>query len=435
VVLPWTEGDPAGLVVLGILAIVLGWRIAAMPAPDRIPVGRILTLGFAFRATLAVVHGMYPVLPELYSLDAQTYQDQAAVVATAWARGDSPEIEASPVSSLVHVYVLGLLSLVTGTSHLALRAVSAFVGTLSIYYVYLVARQLAGNRSAATIAWLLAAWPSHVFWTSHLFRDAWVFYFLARAVHAAVLWLKRGGGKLLVGTLLFTGGVTAFRFPMGMMLLMAVGMLALLRRGGRGRLLSSLGARLVTLFVLVLGMAVAVSTARFDYEQLLVPEKLTVLRQGLATGRSPIYPDIAFSTWWDVLRFAPVGSALFLLTPFPWQLVSGVHAAAAMENLVLYALLLFGIIRWRVLLKAYGRPEVQFLWLLVGISLFAYGVIEGNVGTAYRHKMQIVPWLVIVLLSVSPGPKKDPGRRPLEAGDHHRALHATDRMWIWRTGH
>jgi hypothetical protein len=71
--------------------------------------------------------------------------------------------------------------------------------------------------------------------------------------------------------------------------------------------------------------------------------------------------------------------------------------------------LLFGIVRWRVILRTYRRPEARFLWLFIGITLLMYGVVEGNVGTAYRHKMQIVLWLLVVALSRSQGAKRGLG--------------------------
>jgi len=74
------------------------------------------------------------------------------------------------------------------------------------------------------------------------------------------------------------------------------------------------------------------------------------------------------------------------------------------------------------------RHEVRFLWLLILISLLAYGVIEGNVGTAYRHKMQVVPWLLMVILSVSPGRKRNLAEGCLWARDRGAALDATARM-------
>lgn len=399
VFLPWSEGDVVGLMVSGVLGLGLWWRIASLPRVPRTTVGRILVLAFVLRAVTAVAQGLFPLLPELYRLDAETYQRQAAEVAEAWASGHSPVIEASSVNSLVHVYVLGLVSLVTGGSDLAVRAVTALVGTLSIYYVYLVGRELVGDRRAAVVAGMLVAWPSHIFWTSQPFRDAWVFYFLARAVHAAVQWLKSGRKSVLLQALLFGVGVGVFRLLMGLLFLAALAAVTLLHRAYRRGVLTFGMVRPVLLALVLLGVVGTLKFAGFSYGQILTPDGVSAVRAGLATGRSPLYPDVVFSTWRDVLIFMPLGIAGFLFAPFPWQTISVVHAAAVLENVGLYALICLALVRWRRLVRVSRQGEVRFLWLLIVVSLAAYGVIEGNVGTAYRHKMQIVPWLLLVISS------------------------------------
>jgi hypothetical protein len=135
----------------------------------------------------------------------------------------------------------------------------------------------------------------------------------------------------------------------------------------------------------------------FAFIEKFSPTILSQLRQGLAYGSSAFHVDVAYGSWLDVVTFAPVGVLHFLFAPFPWQATNLAQAATAVENLVFDALVFIALTRWPWVAVTPKGPTLAVA-LFVAVGVVAFGVVEGNLGTAFRHKMQFLP-LMLALLS------------------------------------
>ncbi|MDG2428084.1 MAG: hypothetical protein P8M16_06610 [Acidimicrobiales bacterium] len=94
----------------------------------------------------------------------------------------------------------------------------------------------------------------------------------------------------------------------------------------------------------------------------------------------------------------PRGLAAVMFRPFPWEADGSIgQTGAALESLAWMLLVLLSIVgiaaRWR------SSVEVIFLVLLVSVFAGASAVTQGNVGTAFRHRGQIL--LGISVLAVA----------------------------------
>ena len=80
-----------------------------------------------------------------------------------------------------------------------------------------------------------------------------------------------------------------------------------------------------------------------------------------------------------------------LFSPFPWQMNSNFLKIAVLENMVFVVFFMSGVIHIMI-----NRREMKniscFLFVYLFVCLLVYSVTEGNVGTAYRHRMQYL-WL------------------------------------------
>jgi hypothetical protein len=279
---------------------------------------------------------------------------------------------------------------------LAINVVSALVGSLSLYYLFATATELLGRRGALWVVLLVAAWPSHVLWTSLNYREPWVFYFQARAIHSTVLWLVRGERRQWMKALAFVALLTLFRTPTGLLVGAAVlgvsSYHAVRRASWPLRVPAGLG---LTLCLGALGLFLVLGWfSPFAFR--LSPVTLTGVRRGLATGGTSFYPDLVYHDWLDVLRFVPVGLLHLLLAPFPWQITNVAQLASAVENLLVAGLLAAAAAcawrtRWR------EGWSAAFVAIVAAAGLVSFAVVEGNLGTAYRHKMQFLPYLLILL--------------------------------------
>jgi hypothetical protein len=93
------------------------------------------------------------------------------------------------------------------------------------------------------------------------------------------------------------------------------------------------------------------------------------------------------------LKALPRGAVAVLLRPFPWEQAGTIPLRfAAVEDLgwyVLYALAVVGMVVSR------RRGALAFPALAGGAILFVAFLTQGNLGTAFRHREQVLPFLVV----------------------------------------
>jgi hypothetical protein len=99
------------------------------------------------------------------------------------------------------------------------------------------------------------------------------------------------------------------------------------------------------------------------------------------------------------LRYLHTGVSVVALRPWPWEPSDGSVGVtlARIETLVWYPLLLLTLIglgsAWRM------RRALAFPVLCGAAVLAMYGLTEGNLGTAYRHRGEFV-WALVLLATV-----------------------------------
>jgi hypothetical protein len=100
------------------------------------------------------------------------------------------------------------------------------------------------------------------------------------------------------------------------------------------------------------------------------------------------------STPQKALMFLPKGLAYFLLAPFPWMIGNIRQGLAMPETLFFYWLLPHVFRGGRYLLRHRFRQSLMAVLVTAGLT-FGYALGEGNAGTAYRHRAQIVCFFLI----------------------------------------
>lgn len=275
---------------------------------------------------------------------------------------------------------------------LTLSILNAFVGTFAAWVFSRLAGMIYGPGAARSAFVLCAFWPSIVLWTSINLRDAWSFLLLGLTLVAA----QRLRTEFSIRHLVVLGlCLAAYPFVRSyMLLLVSVGIAAsyLVVR-----------ARQIPVAVLVLGgLVLALSTLQGPYAvlgELSMESKLETLqklRSGLAYGSSSLdQASVDLSTPGGALAYLPRGLANFLLAPFPWRIQSWRQIMALSETLVWYGVLAAAAIHtWR---EARGNLKRSALLIFVASSVtVAYALVEGNEGTAYRHRAHVL-LLVFVL--------------------------------------
>jgi hypothetical protein len=293
-------------------------------------------------------------------------------------------------------YMVAGVYAVAGRNMLATQFVNGVIGAATSPVIYLCTRHIFQNMRTSRLAALLVAfYPSLVLWSSQGLKDGPIVFLLAVAMFATLRLGERLSvkyGALLVGALL---GVLAFRFYIFYMLAAAIaGAFVIGMRKWTGRSIARQFAAVVVvgLSLTYLGVLRAASAQFERYGSL---EAVQRSRADLATSaNSGFGQDVDVSTTSGALSVIPLGMAYLLFAPFPWQLAS-LRQSITLPEMVMwwcsFPLLVLGL--WFTLRHRLRRalPILIFTTMLT----LAYSVFQGNVGTAYRQRSQILVFYFI----------------------------------------
>jgi hypothetical protein len=358
--------------------------------------------------TVVAIFAAYAVGRGFFSVDDHRYGLLGWELARHWA-GEGP-FPAELYGRRAYYAWNALIYTVVGHVPLAPALANAAFGGLTVVVVHAIARDLAGPRAGLLAALLAGFWPSLVLWSSLNLKDT--------AAVLAILVLLRGAQRLQTaltpaGLLLLAGGLAVLASLRGYLALVALTAVGLAWLVSRLRALPvPLGAVLVV--VLALGPVFLLPSVA-PIEELADEasfESLDEVRRKLAFGGSAYRSDADLSTPRSALRFLPVGLAYFLLAPAPWQLWNARQLLTLPEMLAWYALLPLVV---RGISHALRRRFVEVLPLaaFVALATLSYALVEGNLGTAYRHRAQV---LVLYLLFAAVGiAARRPARAPAPA--------------------
>jgi 4-amino-4-deoxy-L-arabinose transferase-like glycosyltransferase len=285
---------------------------------------------------------------------------------------------------------------VVGQNMLAVQLFNAVVGAATAPVIYLCARHIFKNvRVAKVAAFAVAFYPSLVLWSSQGLKDGPIVFLLALAM-LATLRLGEKVSAANIAVLAFTMfAIFSMRFYVFYMVVVAVGGAFVI--GMRPVTSQSLARQLVV--VLTLGVALT-------YMGVLRPASVQMERfgslQAIQTSRSDLQQaaksgfgqDVDVSTASGALTAVPIGLTYLLFAPFPWQLASLRQLITLPEMIawwVSFPLLVLGV--WFTV--SYKLRQALPILIFTTMLTLAYSIFQGNVGTAYRQRSQILVFYFI----------------------------------------
>lgn len=376
---PALETDfAAGVVWAFVLGIAL--VLAPFPSEDKKPLvvlwlcKSLVTLGFMLFYEYS------------YGLDSYMYYGESL--------GDIPPVQ--HVSMGQGTELIKLLSwyhnrIMPGSYH-ALKVSYAFVGLMGIYLFYraaLLYRPRAGTR----LLYFFGLFPSMLFWSSVLGKDPVVLFGIGAYAFGTIGWGERKRARYLVwlvAGVTVAAAVRTWLAPIMMVPLLVFGFRAV--KGVTNRVLLVAGAALV--------LAASFQTLQQRFA-LMALDDLYAKTQQLAGGwggGSGQDIDVKFTSIGGMLAFLPQGVFTALFRPLPGEVLNPFGLLAGLENLFLLGLVARAL--RRMTRRRLSPPVVQ--WMLAYVICWAsvYGFVAGNLGSAVRFKMQVLPALLAVLLLV-----------------------------------
>lgn len=283
-----------------------------------------------------------------------------------------------------------------GRNMLAIQFINSVLGALTAPVIFLCAQQVFNNRRVARLAAMAVAfYPSLVLWSSQGLKDGPIVFFLALCILVTLKLGQRFSLKYIGVLVISLLCLLSLRFYVFYMICVAIG----------GAFIIGMQAFTATSFIrqfaaiILLGVALTyvgiTRSAATQIEQYGNLERIQVSRSDLAhSAQSGFGRDVDVSTTSGALSTIPIGILYLLFAPFPWQVVSLRQSITLPEMIVWWAsfpLLVLGLwfaIKYRL------RMISPILIFTVMLSV-AYSVYQGNVGTAYRQRAQLLVFYFI----------------------------------------
>jgi hypothetical protein len=280
---------------------------------------------------------------------------------------------------------------ILGRNMLAVQFFNAVLGAATAPIIFLCSQEVFNNRRVAVVAGIAVAfYPSLVLWSAQGLKDGPIVFFLALTILATLRLGKKITAIHLIVVVLALFGVLAFRFYVFYMLLAAIGGAFII--GMRPVTAQSLVRQFVVIIFLGLSLTYLGITryAVVQYEAYGSLERVQISRQDAATSaQSGFAKDVDVSTTRGALLTIPIGIVYLLFAPFPWQLASLRQSLTLPEMVVWWAsfpLLILGL--WFSV--KHRLRQMSPILIFTSMLTLAYSVFQGNVGTAYRQRAQLL---------------------------------------------
>lgn len=301
----------------------------------------------------------------------------------------------------------------TGKSPLSLIFINCLASSLTIIFVYQIAKQFYNKKAAVFAAFLTGFWPSTFLWSIQNLKEP-ISLFLICVLMWAVLCLHRRFRFYLVFLILASSvALKEFRIVPFFVFYIIAFPISLLLPFIRSKKIEFIF--LITLFLVIgflcfdaiRGYITDILPYHFGKNVSLL-EWLYMMRTYRAYGGSAFFAGLDFTNLLVFALFAPAALIVAWLAPFPWQLGSALQIMAVPEMLIYYSLIIPMFMGIKFVLKNKIR-EGGIIVAYIFVMLFVLAFVEGNIGTLFRHRAMVLPF-IFILVGVGFSQKKELGR-------------------------
>ncbi len=313
-------------------------------------------------------------------------------------------------------YVAGGVYTVTGVSLLGATLFFSWLSFWGQYLCYRAFRTALPDGDRARYGRLIFLFPSVLFWTAPIGKDAIIFFGLGIAFWgvARVMTRARGGYAALA---LALAVVMAVRPNIALTVFVALVPAFIVgrrpaRRGGAASKVVGIAV------LLVIGSLLVPRAEHFlgvkDLSLTSVNNRLKRVASDTSNAGSQNFGATASSTNTPTViddpARVPIDIVTVMFRPFPWEAPTTVTLAAALESLFLLGLTASSLRRLLALLGRLGRlPYAAYCLFFVVVFIATFASV-GNFGILARERVQALP-AFFVLLAAAPGPRS---RRSIE---------------------
>ena len=361
-------------------------------------------------------------LQEFFGGDAHTYDFFGYCMLKGWQGDNYYKALANAFAGPTSAGGWGMLYMVAGIygmigrNMLAVQFVNAVLGAATAPVVFLCAQHIFTNHKVARYAGLFVAfYPSLVLWSSQGLKDGPLVFVLTISMLATLKLGEKLNLKNLLVLVFSLFALLSLRFYVFYMMVAAIAGAFVI--GMRQMTTQSFVRQFV--IIIALGFSLTyLGVLRYASRQIETFGDVQLLqrsRTDLADrANSGFQSDADVSTTSGALAILPVGLVYLLFAPFPWQLASLRQSITLPEMIVWWAsvpLLVLGL--WFAI--RYRLRQVSPILIFTSMLTLAYSLFQGNVGTAYRQRSQLlVFYFIFVAVGLVLLQEKREGRKQLE---------------------
>lgn len=382
----------AGFLVILILGIIIIRTISLIVFHQTKKIILILLVALVLRLGLALFPVYIAPLP-----DSQT--DALAFEQTGWNFSQSLQeglpIELPEYGGLYSAFI-GFIYYIFGQSFFLIQMPNVFVGVLIVFNIYRIGAFLWGERFGQRAAWVSTFFPTLILYAAMTRRETFIIYFLTLSLYYLLRWYDKGEIKLFIfsSLIILFGGILHSVLTLG---LLVHGYLVLkrwfkeciIRRSKYCIKIATAG-----LLILIIIGAVLMSGLGFyqKFRNLKTLDDVGHYQAYTARGRAAYLENLILAKPIDIIWQFPIRVIYFLFTPFPWM-ISSITDIIGFADVIFYIVLM--IHAWkRSSTWLYNKRALPLtLMFLIFLAVFAMGT--SNYGTAIRHRLKIVPMLII----------------------------------------
>ncbi len=364
-------------------------------AEERRFLQRVFLLGLALRVAVASFIALLD-LESFFGGDAGTYDWVGWAIARYWAGETAFPVR--PASQPGYFYVVAAFYFVFGRAPFLVVLVNCAIGALHAILIYRIATLTFDRRVARGAALLTACFPSLVLWSAQLLKDALVIFCTLLSLYAVLVLHQRFSLPWLA--LFFLALLPLHSLRNYVFYIVAFSALLSFVGHKRGPVVG-LFVHAVLAFVFLLALN-SLGLLERELQTLSIEsvlEQIHMSRTKLARfAQSGYEPEVDVSTLGGALRFLPIGLVYLLLAPFPWS-IANVRQAITLPEMVLWWGMLPWLLRGIALAVRQRLANTFAILLFVGSLTLVYALFQGNVGTAYRQRAQILVLLFIFVVA------------------------------------
>lgn len=337
---------------------------------------------------------------DFFGGDANTYDIYGQSLAASW-HGDDFHAQAyanfvaSGASAWGMIYLVAIVYELIGTNMFAIQLVNASIGAATAVIVYYTAQQLFNNVRVSRVAAILVGFfPSLILWSSQGLKDGLIILALALAILATLRLMEKITIGYLVVLTVCLMALLSLRFYIFYMMSAAVAGSFII--GLKSMSAQSFVHRFVA--VAAIGMAFTwfgvLQYAEVQFDRYANLQTIQQSREDQANADSGFGKDVDVGTAEGALSAIPMGLVYLLFAPFPWQFNTLRQTITLPEMIVWwfsFPLLVLGV--WYSI--KHRLREVSPIVIFTTMLTLAYSLFQGNVGTAYRQRSQLLVFYFI----------------------------------------